>query len=164
MDERIKRVVAIVWVVLGCVIGIGPTALLAATWESVPETVPVHWGAGLEPDRWGSRIELWLIPAICLVCVLAVGMVLAVLARRSGRAPRDVLTQDRNDATVWFVPYAVLAPAAAAFAAQLGVTFGLLESWALAVLPIVVAIAELPLLFILGDWKTLLREYKRRPY
>ncbi|MBM6774253.1 DUF1648 domain-containing protein [Olsenella profusa] len=53
MSERSQRLVTTVWVALTCVIGVGPTVLLAVAWPSVPETVPAHWGVSLEPDRWG---------------------------------------------------------------------------------------------------------------
>ena len=39
-------------------------ALTAAVLPFLPETVPVHFNAAWQPDRWGSRVELLLLPAI----------------------------------------------------------------------------------------------------
>lgn len=157
--EKTRQVVAAVWAALGCAIGVGPAVLLAAAWPGLPETVPMHWGAGLEPDRWSSRLELWVVPAICLGGMLATGVALAVLARRSEQPARDVLTRDRNDAMLWFVPHAIFAPAAVMSALQLGVVMGTVAPLVMTVAPLVVGVAEIPLLAVLGDWKTLLHEH-----
>ncbi|AAB91073.1 MULTISPECIES: DUF1648 domain-containing protein [Archaeoglobus] len=34
------------------------------TYSQLPETVPTHFGAGGEPDRFGSREELLILPAV----------------------------------------------------------------------------------------------------
>ncbi|MFN4081501.1 MAG: DUF1648 domain-containing protein, partial [Saprospiraceae bacterium] len=37
----------------------------------MPDRIPVHFDGGGNPDRWGSRNELWVIPAIGLgMCAL----------------------------------------------------------------------------------------------
>lgn len=47
---------------------IAPLAVLAmfavtlAAWESLPERVPTHWGVSGEPDAWGSRGTLFILP------------------------------------------------------------------------------------------------------
>ncbi len=53
-------------------------ALAAASWGSAPERIPVHWGLGGQPDRWGGRFEGLLgIPLLAL----AVYLLLAFLPR-----------------------------------------------------------------------------------
>ncbi|MBM6774254.1 hypothetical protein [Olsenella profusa] len=95
---------------------------------------------------------------ICLAGMLVAAAALGVLAARSGRAARDVLARDRDAAVLWFVPHAILAPAATVSAAQLGVALGWLGSWAMAVLPVIVAIVEIALLCVLGDFPARLRK------
>lgn len=41
-----------------------PSVYLAVKWETIPEVVPVHFDGKFEPDRYGSRNELWLMVAI----------------------------------------------------------------------------------------------------
>ena len=35
-----------------------------SSYSSLPETVPTHFGAGDEPDRYGSREELLTLPVV----------------------------------------------------------------------------------------------------
>ena len=56
-------------------------AVLAVIWVVtiaavvvLPETNPVHWGSdSAEPNRWGSRFELLILPSLmtipCLICM-----------------------------------------------------------------------------------------------
>ena len=41
-----------------------PFGYLALVWNSLPETVPIHFGADLKPDRTGSKDNLWLMTGI----------------------------------------------------------------------------------------------------
>lgn len=43
-------------------LAIVPFVYLAVIWNHLPETVPLHWNAAGEIDRYGSRNELWMIP------------------------------------------------------------------------------------------------------
>lgn len=43
-------------------LAIVPFVYLAVIWNHLPETVPLHWNAAGEIDRYGSRKELWMIP------------------------------------------------------------------------------------------------------
>lgn len=62
-ENRVSfAVLALIWVV----------AIAAVV--VLPDTIPVHWGSdSAEPDRWGSRFELLIIPSLmtipCLVCM-----------------------------------------------------------------------------------------------
>ena len=56
-------------------------AVLAVIWVVtiaavvvLPDTIPVHWGSdSVEPNRWGSRFELLILPSLvtipCLICM-----------------------------------------------------------------------------------------------
>lgn len=52
-------------------------AVTAASWPDLPARIPTHFGAGGEPDGWGSRWTVLLMPAIGLVMYAG----LAVLSR-----------------------------------------------------------------------------------
>jgi hypothetical protein len=38
--------------------------ILAQAWSALPARVPQHFGAGGQPDGWGSKATLWLFPGI----------------------------------------------------------------------------------------------------
>lgn len=42
-------------------------ATAARAWATLPERVPVHFGASGEPDRWGSKGEFLWLPLISLL-------------------------------------------------------------------------------------------------
>jgi uncharacterized membrane protein len=44
---------------IAVIIALLPLAYLAITWSSLPETVPVQFGADMKPDRMGNKSELW---------------------------------------------------------------------------------------------------------
>lgn len=63
------------------VLMLAPIVVLAATWGSLPDTIPAHWGAeGI--DRWGSKYELLIVPALGVL----LGAVLLFGAHRAGDA------------------------------------------------------------------------------
>ena len=47
------------------IIALLPFIYLAFIWNNLPETVPMHWNASGEVDRWGKKIEI-LFPLIIL--------------------------------------------------------------------------------------------------
>ncbi|MGM8211875.1 DUF1648 domain-containing protein [Virgibacillus sp. W0430] len=49
---------------IGYSLYIGSILFLAIIWTRLPETVPVHFNALGEVDRWGSRLELLILPGI----------------------------------------------------------------------------------------------------
>ena len=51
-----------IWII--AVLGL---VLTAAVLAFLPETVPVHFDAAWNPDRWGSRWELLLLLAVLLL-------------------------------------------------------------------------------------------------
>jgi uncharacterized membrane protein len=49
-----------------------PAGYLALIWKDLPQTVPTHFGADLEPDRLGDKTGLWWITGI--MAAVSVGM------------------------------------------------------------------------------------------
>lgn len=48
------------------VLALSPAIALAAAWGMLPDVVPAHWGAeGI--DRWGSKMEMAVVPAVSFV-------------------------------------------------------------------------------------------------
>jgi uncharacterized membrane protein len=46
-------------------------------WSGLPDEIPIHFGISGDPDSWGSREAIWLLPAVGLVMWAA----MAVLTR-----------------------------------------------------------------------------------
>ena len=63
----------------------------AAVLPFLPETVPVHFDAAWNPDRWGSRWELLLLPAILLILAAAWKPLLKVFEKKAAEAEDDKL-------------------------------------------------------------------------
>jgi uncharacterized membrane protein len=58
-----------------------PPVFLALTWETIPETIPVHYDHQMQPDRFGSKNSLiW----ICLI-FLGISLLLYLLFRNLHR-------------------------------------------------------------------------------
>ena len=53
-----------------------PWIYLAIMWNSLPETIPVHFGVSGKPDRYGSRIEILFGPAIFTIISLLIYLIL----------------------------------------------------------------------------------------
>lgn len=51
--------------------------VVAASWTTLPASLPVHFSIGGEPDSWGERSEILLLPAIATLQFV----LLSVLAR-----------------------------------------------------------------------------------
>ena len=58
--------------VIAVIISLLPLAYLGFIWNSLPEVVPVHFGADMKPDKMGDKSELWLVAAIMAVVGLFV--------------------------------------------------------------------------------------------
>lgn len=57
IDKRIDTVANLCHVVTILMLA-GDVALVAATWDRLPERIPRHFGASGIPDRWGAKGEL----------------------------------------------------------------------------------------------------------
>lgn len=59
-----------VWDIVGYSFFIGSIILLIVFWSNIPETVPAHFNASGEIDRWGSKWELFIFPIIGVLTCL----------------------------------------------------------------------------------------------
>lgn len=66
-----------------------PLGITLAILPGLPEQIPAHYGLDGTVDRWGSRYETLIFPAIILL-FSALMLVLTRLAARQGRQNRDV--------------------------------------------------------------------------
>lgn len=44
-------------------------AISVVAWPTLPDRVPVHYGLGLEPDRWGHKAELLILVPLALTAI-----------------------------------------------------------------------------------------------
>jgi len=73
MNKLIKIVIWLVWAV--------PVVYLAATWNRLPEQVPLKYGLNGEPIRYGTKSELFMILAILLAVNIGVYFLLVNINR-----------------------------------------------------------------------------------
>ncbi|HEX5131954.1 MAG TPA: DUF1648 domain-containing protein [Candidatus Krumholzibacteria bacterium] len=57
--------------------------VVALRFNSLPETIPVHFGLGGAPDGWSSRRDIWELPVVSLM-LLVIQLGAALLAIRLG--------------------------------------------------------------------------------
>ncbi len=60
-----KNVGLATWLVVAAMLG-----FVLLRWPGLPQQVPLHYNLAGEIDRWGSKTEMLLCPAICLAAVL----------------------------------------------------------------------------------------------
>ena len=48
---------------------------LILSWNGIPESIPGHYNAAGVADRWGSRMELWILPAVTTVFYIGISIV-----------------------------------------------------------------------------------------
>lgn len=53
-----------VWDIIGYTVYLGSLIFLIYNWGRLPEEVPAHYNALGEVDRWGSKMELLILPII----------------------------------------------------------------------------------------------------
>lgn len=63
------------WVVI--LVALLPAAYLLLIWPALPQTVPVHFGLDMKPDRMGDKSELWLVTL--LLAAVSVGVYFLLL-------------------------------------------------------------------------------------
>lgn len=63
------------------VVALLPAGYLALIYDSLPETVPVHFGTDMKPDRMGGKAELWLVTGIMTLSSVLVYFLLNNLQR-----------------------------------------------------------------------------------
>jgi uncharacterized membrane protein len=59
-----------------------PILYLAITWSSLPERVVMHYNLDGEPDRWGSKTELVLVPVLLPLLMYLIMLLIPVLDPR----------------------------------------------------------------------------------
>ena len=71
----------------GCMIALMllSVVMLGIFWTLAPDTIPVHYNAMGEVDRWGSKYEFWLFPFFTVL----MGIFMAFMARREGKQGRE---------------------------------------------------------------------------
>ena len=69
---------------------IGTGALAVGNWSNLPEQVPCHFGITGEPDRYGRRHSVFLLPAVALVMFIVMSVAGDTLGLLFGRAPSDL--------------------------------------------------------------------------
>lgn len=67
----------------------------AVAWPDLPDRIPVHFGLSGRPDRWGSRVWIWLLPS--LAALVTAG--LSLLERHPRIYNYRVPIHDENRAT-----------------------------------------------------------------
>src|SRR5437764_3860045 len=58
-----------------------PAGYLLLVWPSLPQTVPVHFGLDMKPDRLGNKAELWLTTGVLAAVSVFVYFLLTNLHR-----------------------------------------------------------------------------------
>lgn len=53
-----------VWDIIGYLFYLGSIALLIIVWNKIPSEVPAHYNAVGDVDRWGSKMELLILPFV----------------------------------------------------------------------------------------------------
>ena len=46
-------------------------------WDVLPDRIPIHFGFSRQPDAWGDKLTIWLLPAVGTILF----MVLAAVSR-----------------------------------------------------------------------------------
>ena len=60
--DRVLEAIAFVALLYGLV-------LVLQSWSTLPQTIPTHFNAKGEPDGWGAKGMIWLLPAISVVMI-----------------------------------------------------------------------------------------------
>lgn len=58
------------WNIAGIIIFISSIIFLIGVWKQLPDQVPAHYNAVGEVDRWGSKVELFILPLIGVFTLL----------------------------------------------------------------------------------------------
>ncbi|MGR3762922.1 DUF1648 domain-containing protein [Rossellomorea sp. NS-SX7] len=62
--ELSKTKIEWIWDIIGYSIYLGSILFLIYKWNEIPDKVPAHFNALGEVDRWGSKMELLILPVI----------------------------------------------------------------------------------------------------
>ena len=70
-----KNAIDYALVALAVLIAIGTAVYVGLSWESIPDTIPLHYGAGGEVTEYGKKSDIWLLVGIDIVMVLLVDVI-----------------------------------------------------------------------------------------
>lgn len=85
MNKRALRIVNYILIFL-------PTIINIVTFFYLPERIPAHYGFNGQVDRWGSRYETFLLPAM----VIVFGVFMLLMARISAKMDRKTPEWERK--------------------------------------------------------------------
>jgi len=69
---------------------IGTGALVQLNWSTLPEEVPYHFGITGQPDRYGRRRTIFILPAVALVMFIGMSLGGESMGLLLGETPSDV--------------------------------------------------------------------------
>jgi len=87
-----KRTVFIICLLIALVPGI----YLATIWNSLPAIVPTHWGVGKQPDDWGSKNTLIIMPVLFGGMTLLISLLMLNLDKIDPKKGKHIPAALRN--------------------------------------------------------------------
>ena len=66
-----------------------PLIATAVLMQFMPESVPMHFDISGKADRWGSKYELFIVPAIVIAVILLFSFLIAFFEKRSHSMPDE---------------------------------------------------------------------------
>lgn len=108
------EVVALLGVVVCCWIAF-------QSWDSLPETIPLHFGLSGEPNGWGSKATILILPAVAVLLEI----VLTVVDRYPHTWNYPVPIKEENAKTQYQIGRSLLAWVKAELSWQLAILFWL---------------------------------------
>lgn len=97
ITKDVRIVEAIGWLTGACSVVLTGFAIAAVP---TGEKVPVHYGVDMQPNRWGSPVELLLLPIVMLACIALLALVLHLVSPEHWNQPAG-LESDEKDA--WYL-------------------------------------------------------------
>ena len=97
ITKDVRIVEAMGWLTGACSVVLTGFAIAAVP---TGEKVPVHYGVDMQPNRWGSPVELLLLPIVMLACIALLALVLHLVSPEHWNQPTG-LESDEKDA--WYL-------------------------------------------------------------
>lgn len=94
ITKDVRIVEAMGWLAGACSVVLTGFAIAAVP---TGEKVPVHYGVDMQPNRWGSPVELLLLPIVMLACIALLALVLHLVSPEHWNQPAG-LESDEKDA------------------------------------------------------------------
>lgn len=87
-----KRTVLLICILIALV----PAVYLAIIWDSLPETIPTHWGTSSKPDAYGKKATVILLPALLGGVTLLTCLVVLNLDKLDPKKGKNINPAVRN--------------------------------------------------------------------